>query len=91
MAGQFISDNNNNDNDKIIAAQFLQRHTIPNMFRTCIAAIAVMVEYLSHYQFVFHVCPLFRSDITGPGNFMKSSACRTIASRRITLLGQFIF
>ena len=55
------------------------------MFRTCIAAISVMVEYLSNYQFVFHMCPLFISD-TGSVNFLSSSACRTISSRIITLI-----
>ena len=40
------------------------------MFRTCIAAIAVMVEYLSLYQFVFH---LIHKWWTGSRNFLKSS------------------
>jgi len=43
MAGQFKSVNNDNNNETKLAAQFLQRHTIHNIFRTCIAAIAAMV------------------------------------------------
>ena len=50
-AGQLKSVNNNN-NEKKLSAQFFQCHTIHNMFRTCITAISVMVEYLTLYQFV---------------------------------------
>ena len=35
---------------KKLAAQFLQRYTIHNMFRICITAIAVMVEYWSEHR-----------------------------------------
>ena len=61
ISEQFKSVNNNNK-EKKLAAQFLQRHTIHGMSRTCITAIAVMVVYISNDQFLFHLCPLFISD-----------------------------
>ena len=45
-AGQLKSVNNNNNEENNVCTIF-QCHTIHNMFRTCIAAIAFMVEYLS--------------------------------------------
>ena len=53
---------NNNNDEKYMAARFLQGNTKHNMFREYIAAIDVMLEYLSHYQFVFHAYPLFIND-----------------------------
>ena len=51
MATQFKPINNNNDNDRKLAAQFLQRQTIHKMLRKCIAAIAVMVS-------IYHIISL---------------------------------
>ena len=62
MAREFKSVHNNNNMDE---KNWLRNFFNVTPYTTCLEhalgiTIAVIEEYLSHYQFVFYPCPLFK-------------------------------